>query len=58
MSTQEIISVAASSGCEVIEYGDYYCVRRELDITVVVTIPKAKHLIAQLVEKIKATLGL
>ncbi|MFR4354345.1 MAG: hypothetical protein ACLT21_06590 [Oscillospiraceae bacterium] len=58
MSSQEIISLAINAGCEVIDYGDHYCVKKHLDINVVVTIPKVTHLIAQLVEKVKATLGL
>lgn len=58
MDSQEIISIAVNSGCEVTDYGDHYCVRKKLDINVVVTIPKATYLAAKLVEKIRAALGL
>lgn len=58
MSSQEIISIAVNAGCEVIDYGDHYCIRKNLDVSVVVIIPKVTHLIAQLVEKVKAVLEL
>lgn len=58
MSSQEIISIAVNAGCEVIDYGDHYCIRKNLDVSVVVIIPKVTHLIAQLVEKVKTVLEL
>lgn len=58
MSSQEIISIAVKAGCEVIDYGDHYCVRKKLDVNIVVTIPKMTYLVAQLIEKVKTTLGL
>lgn len=58
MDPQEIIVLAVNAGCEVIDYEDHYCVKKQLDINVVITIPKASCLITQLVEKIKAILNL
>lgn len=58
MSSQEIITLAVNAGCEVIDYGDHYCIKKNLEINIVVTVPKVTHLIAQLVEKVKAILGL
>ena len=58
MTSQELVSIAVRSGYECIEYDGHYCVRKALDINVVVTIPKVKYLMAQLVEKIKSALGL
>lgn len=58
MSTQELVSIAMEAGCEVIEYEGHYCVRRTLAVNIVVTVPKVTYLIAQLVDKIKAALGL
>lgn len=58
MTPQELISVAVKTGCEVIEYEGHFCVRKTLDIDIVVTIPKVTVLVAQLVEKIKSVLEL
>lgn len=58
MKPQELISLAIRSGCEVIEYDDHFCIRKSLDVNVIVTVPKVAHLVTQLVEKIKNTLGL
>lgn len=58
MSSQEIVSLALNAGYEVIDYGDHYCIKKHLEISVVVTIPKVTHLVLQLVEKVKAVLGL
>lgn len=58
MSSHEIITLAVNAGCEVIDYGDHYCIKKNLEINIVVTIPKVTHLIAQLAEKVKAILGL
>ena len=58
MDSQEIITLAVNAGYEVVEYNDHYCIKKNLEINVVVTIPKVTRLIAQLVEKVKAILGL
>lgn len=58
MTPQELVSIAVKAGCEVIEYDGHFCVRKTLDIDIVVTIPKVTVLVAQLVEKIKSALGL
>lgn len=58
MTPQELVSIAVRSGYEAIEYEGHYCVRKSLDVNIVVTIPKVKYLVAHLVEKIKAALGL
>lgn len=58
MNSQDLISIAVSAGCEIVEYDTHYCVRRNVDVTIVVTIPKVTHLVMQLAEKIKTTLGL
>ena len=58
MSSQEMISLALKAGCEVTEYDDHYCVKRTLDVSVVVTFPKVAVLVRELVAKIKDTLGL
>lgn len=58
MTSQELISIAVSAGCEIVEYDTHYCVRRNVDIAIVVTVPKVTNLVMQLVERIKDTLGL
>lgn len=58
MTPQELVSIAVEAGCEVIEYEDHFCIRKTLNVSVVVTIPKVKLLVAQLVDKIKSALGL
>lgn len=58
MSPQELIRIAIHAGCEVTEYEDHFCVRKKLDIDVVVTVPKVTALVSQLVDKIKSVLGL
>lgn len=58
MTPQELVSIAVKAGYEVIEYEELFCVRRTLDINIVVTIPKVRLLVAQLVDKIKSALGL
>lgn len=58
MNLQDIIYIAVSAGCEVIEYDDHYCLRKENDICVLVTIPKTTYLLTQLFEKIRDALGL
>lgn len=58
MSSHELISIAVSAGCEVVDYGSHYCVKQKLDIQVVVTIPKMTYLVAQLVDKVKTALNL
>ena len=58
MQTQQLISMSINAGCEIVEYDTHYCVRKNVDVSIVVTIPKAAYLVMQLVEKIKTTLGL
>lgn len=58
MTPQELVSIAVKAGYEVVEYEEHFCVRKTLDISVVVTVPKVKLLVAQLVDKIKSALGL
>lgn len=57
MNTQDLIRVACNAGCEVVEYENHYCVKRTFEISVTVTIPKAKELLVELVEKIRELLG-
>ncbi len=58
MKTQELISIAVNAGCEVTEYDNHFCIRKNLNAEVVVTVPKVSELVMQLVEKIKALLGI
>lgn len=58
MSPKEIISIAISAGCSVVEYRDYYCVKKNIDVNVVVLVPKIPCIVKELVRKIKTALGL
>lgn len=58
MKPEELIKIAISSGCEVVEYDSHYCVRKNVEISVIVTIPKVSQLVIQLVDRIKEMLGL
>lgn len=58
VNLQDIICIAVSAGCEVIEYENYFCLRKETDVCVLVTIPKTTYLLTQLFEKIRDALGL
>lgn len=56
--SQELIRLALDAGCEVIDYDTCFCIKRTLSASVVVTIPNASYLVKELVEKVKALLGL
>lgn len=58
MKTQELISIAVYAGCEVIEYDNHYCLRKDFSANIVITVPKVSDLVVQLVEKIKELLGI
>ena len=58
MSSQQLVELAIHSGCEVIDYGSHFYVRKSVDVSVSVTIPNVAYLAAQLVAKIRAVLGL
>lgn len=58
MSSQQIVDLAISAGCDVVDYGDHYCIKRVVEVTVVVTLPNVSNLATLLVEKIKALLNL
>lgn len=58
MSSQDLITLVVNAGYEAIDYGDHYCIKRELEVSIVVVIPKVPHLISKLVEKVKVILGL
>lgn len=57
MNTQDLIRLACNAGCEVVEYEHYYCVKRTIEISVTVTIPKVRELLAELIKKIRELLG-
>ena len=42
----------------VVEYRDYYCVKKNIDVNVVVLVPKIPYIVKELVRKIKTALGL
>lgn len=58
MDSQQIVDLAIKAGCEVIDYGDYFCIKREVEVSLVITLPNVVNLAAKLVEKIKELLGL
>lgn len=58
MSSQELITIVVSAGYDVEEYETHYCVHSNTDFKIVITIPRASHLVEQLVEKVNETLGL
>ncbi len=58
MKPEELIKIAISSGYEVVEYDSHYCVRKNVEISVIVTIPKVPQLVIQLVDRIKRDAGI
>ena len=58
MNSQELISITLKAGYEVKEYEGHYCVKKQKEMTVVVTIPKVEYLVKDLIEKIKEILDL
>lgn len=58
MRPQELISIAISAGCSVTEYDGYFCVSRNVDVNVVVLVPKIPYIVKELVRRIRAALGL
>lgn len=58
MTPQELISIAVEAGYEVMEYDNHYVVQTNLNVSVVVTIPKVTYLVSYLVDKIKGALGI
>ena len=58
MKPEALIKIAVEAGCEYEEYDSHYCIRSNMEVTVIITIPKVKQLASQLVEKAKEMLGL
>ena len=58
MKPEELIKIAVEAGCEYKEYDSHYCIRSNVKVDVIVTIPKVPQLVSQLVEKVKQMLGL
>ena len=58
MDTQRLISVAVEAGYEVIEYDNHFCLKHNLKVEIVVTVPKVTTLVPELFQKIKDILGL
>ena len=58
MNSQVLLSLALSAGCEVTEYTDHYCIKRTVDVNIVVTMPKMVFLVKSLVDKIIKALRL
>lgn len=58
MTTNKFLSLAIKAGVEVEEYETHYCLRKNVEVLVVVTLPKVTYIATMLLEKIKAILGL
>lgn len=58
MSSQQVVDLAIKAGCDVVDYGDHYCIKRAVEVSLVITMPNVTNLAAKLVEKIKELLNL
>ena len=58
MNTQQVVDLAVQAGCEVIDYGDHYCIKQTVEVSLVITVPNVTHLAVKVVEKIKELLCL
>lgn len=58
MTTNQFLSLAVKAGVEIEEYETHYCLKKSVEVRVVVTLPKVTYIAAMLLEKLKAILGL
>lgn len=58
MTTNQFLSLAVKAGVEVEEYETHYCLRKNVEVRVMVTLPKVTYIATMLLKKLKAILGL
>lgn len=58
MKPEELLQIAIQAGCTYEEYETHYCLRSNLELKVIITIPKVQQLLPILVQHVKELLGL
>ena len=57
MSASEIVQIAVQLGYQVDEYPSHFLVKADLQVQVLVTVPKVSLLVGELLQKIKSRLN-